>query len=50
MAWVCEECGYTAAAPGDCPECGVALVEETEDMEEGEGLGDTEEADEFEED
>ena len=28
MAYVCLECDYEQETPGDCPDCGIALVEE----------------------
>ena len=30
MAFVCSYCGYESDGPGDCPECGITLLEEEE--------------------
>jgi uncharacterized Zn finger protein (UPF0148 family) len=47
MAWICEECGYTADVAGECPECGIPLVEEEGTTGGPEAKEETEDADDW---
>lgn len=40
MKYVCPDCGYESAEPGDCPSCETPLLRREDEVEPEEGIAD----------